>query len=99
MKKIETDTQSMYGCADKIAEEIERIKTTINGTYDGVRALDAMWEGMAKREFDRQFAKDSDRLHEICADLAKYAERLNEACRAYEESEQAVEKIVSAIRF
>jgi len=97
MQRIEISTDILGNSIDEIISNIEGIINTIDHTYDGVCILNGMWEGPANQEFNLQFLSDYERLKEICSELNAYAGKLRVAKRMYEDAENRIGNVVSAI--
>ena len=98
MKIIEVDTDILNKSRTELLSDIDGIKTVIDSTYDGITALDAMWDGPANEAFCEQFRIDYERMSEILSDLRNYAERMDEARRRYIDGENKVANVIASIK-
>ena len=97
MKKLEVDTNMLQKHIDNMNDDIELIKKAVRDTYDGMVAMDAMWDGLANEAYNSQFLADHNRLLEICTALKKYADNTESARKLYDDTERAVFDIVSSM--
>lgn len=98
MKRIEVDTNILRRNISSIESAIAKVRSEINDAYEGIRALDSMWDGPANAAFNKQFLSDYNRMIEICDVLERYAANLTEVREQYENGESHVADIVAAIR-
>lgn len=86
--------------ASDIAELNSALKTAekaLNDMFTQIQELDAMWDGPANDEFNRQFANDHENARGMCATVQSLIACMEYAREQYDSCENQVNDIVSAI--
>lgn len=89
-KALERDTGQMRFTLRRIDEELE-------GMYDAVRALNAMWDGPANQAFRLQFRSDYENMMSICETVRDLIRCMENAGRRYQAGGAQVESAVEQI--
>lgn len=98
IKYIEVSTGQLDSDRADMASGLQKIREQFNRLFEEMQALDAMWEGPAKQTFQAQFAGDCEIAEEICENLAKYIESMENASQEYKKCENDVADIIAAIK-
>lgn len=89
---------------DTLASDIAELSTTLgtarkmlDDMFLQIQELDAMWDGPANEEFNRQFVNDHENAKGMCATIQSLIECMEYAKEQYNSCENQVNSIVSAI--
>lgn len=96
--RISVHFQSLDNDKRATAESVQAMKRQVNGLYNDLLELNAMWEGPANAAFTAQFEKDRADMEALCAELEQFTRDLEYASTEYKKCESQVSSIVAAIR-
>lgn len=89
---------------DTLASDIAELNNTLSTArkmlgdmFTQIQELDAMWDGPANDEFNKQFVNDHENAKEMCATVQSLIECMEYAKEQYNSCENQVNGIVSAI--
>lgn len=97
-RKLEVEIRMLRSDIDELRSRLHSIEDSIDQTYNSVSKLNTMWEGPSKVVFVKRIMQDQDDMKDICVDISKFLQNMESAVREYEQSEQMVQEIVTAIR-
>ena len=90
MTALEQDTGELRGTLKLVRDDMDAM-------FDTVQELDAMWDGPANNEFNRQFANDNENAKGLCQTVESLINCMEYAKEQYNSCENQVNGIVSAI--
>lgn len=97
IKEITVDTSSLAGDIGELQTALSAVQTQLKNMFDQVAELDAMWDGPANEEFNRQFANDYENSGELCKTVQSIIDSMQYAREQYDICEGEVNAIISAI--
>lgn len=75
----------------------QRLKESYNSFVEHIGALDSMWDGPAKKEFDNRFRNDSERALSLINQLESVYDNLIYANTEYDSCEKTIATIIDEI--
>ncbi|MBQ9867552.1 MAG: WXG100 family type VII secretion target [Lachnospiraceae bacterium] len=97
MREIEVDSEILQSQINQLTDTLERTRETLNQLTERVESLQAMWNGPAHDEFNRQYELDRERMENMCQIIANIIEGMQQARIAYDQCENEVGDIVASI--
>ncbi len=97
MREIEVDSEILQSQINQLSDTLERTRETLNQLTERVESLQAMWNGPAHDEFNRQYELDRERMENMCQIIANIIEGMQQARIAYDQCENEVGDIVASI--
>ncbi len=97
MREIEVDSEILQSQINQLTDTLERTRETFNQLTERVESLQAMWNGPAHDEFNRQYELDRERMENMCQIIANIIEGMQQARIAYDQCENEVGDIVASI--
>lgn len=97
MREIEVDSEILQSQINQLSDTLERTRETLNQLTERVESLQAMWNGPAHDEFNRQYELDRERMENMCQIIANIIEGMQQARIAYDQCENEVSDIVASI--
>lgn len=89
---------------DTLASDIAELSSTLNTArkmltdmFTQIQELDAMWDGPANDEFNRQFINDHENAEGLCKTVESLIECMEYAKEQYNSCESQVNGMISAI--
>lgn len=98
VKEIAVDTSALYGDIQELREALSAVRSQLSDMFGQIAELDAMWDGPANAEFDRQFGMDHENAENMCKTVESLIECMEYARNQYNSCENEVNDIVSVIR-
>lgn len=97
IKEITVDTSSLAGDVGELQTALSAVETQLKNMFEQVTELDAMWDGPANDEFNRQFANDYENSKKLCETVRSIIDSMQYAREQYDICENEVNAIISAI--
>ena len=97
-REIKVNTSSMDQDINALQEHLNKIRKNLESMYEAVRLLDTMWDGPANEVFNRQFMADREAMEAVCENVEQVIKCMQFAKKEYENCDNEVGSIVSAIR-
>lgn len=97
IKEITVDTSSLAGDVSELQTALSAVEAQLKNMFDQVTELDAMWDGPANEEFNRQFANDYENSVNLCKTVQSIIDGMQYAREQYDICENEVNAIISAI--
>ena len=92
---VNTDTLA-YDIAE-LTSRLNMARRMLTDMFAQIQELDAMWDGPANNEFNRQFANDHENAKGLCQTVESLINCMEYAKEQYNSCENQVNGIVSAI--
>lgn len=96
-QEIAVNTDTLASDIAELNGALETARKVLNDMFTQIQELDAMWDGPANDEFNRQFANDHENAKGMCATVQSLIECMEYAKEQYNSCENQVNGIVSAI--
>lgn len=97
-QEITINTDTLASDIAELNSALETARRTLSDMFTQIQELDAMWEGPANDEFNKQFANDHENAKGLCATVESLIACMEYAREQYNSCENQVNGIVSAIR-
>lgn len=97
MVEITVDTAALAGDIEELQNVLAKVRSQLNQMFEQVSELDAMWDGPANAEFNRQFANDYENSKELCNTVESIIQCMQYAKEQYNICENEVNGIVASI--
>lgn len=97
MTEITVDTVTLSGDIEELQNSLSGIRRQLNEMFEQVAELDAMWDGPANAEFNRQFTNDYENSKELCNTVESIIQCMQYAREQYNLCENEVNGIVASI--
>ncbi len=97
-REITVDTQTLAGDISELETALSAAEAQLEEMFNQVTVLDAMWDGPANAEFNRQFRMDHDSAKEMLGNVRSLIECMTYAREQYDICENDVYGIVSSIK-
>ena len=97
MREIEVDSEVLQTQINQLTDTLARTRETLNQLTERVESLQAMWNGPAHDEFNRQYELDRERMENMCQIIENIIEGMQQARIAYDQCENEVGDIVASI--
>ncbi|MBR5088503.1 MAG: WXG100 family type VII secretion target [Ruminiclostridium sp.] len=85
----------MRDIAGQIESKIEEWRQQVTNIYGKQQELDAMWDGDANDEFNRQWEENRPKYDKLAETMALYAQTVKDAAQKYEETEDTIKGNIS----
>lgn len=96
-QEIAVNTNTLASDIGELRNALKAAEKALNDMFTDIQELDAMWDGPANEEFNRQFENDHENAKEMCATVQSLIECMEYAKEEYNSCEDQVNGIVSAI--
>lgn len=97
-QEITINTDTLASDIAELNSALETARRTLSDMFTQIQELDAMWDGPANDEFNKQFANDHENAKDLCATVESLIACMEYAREQYNSCENQVNGIVSAIR-
>lgn len=97
MVEITVDTAALAGDIEELQNALSEVRRQLNQMFEQVSELDAMWDGPANAEFNRQFANDYENFKELCNTVESIIQCMQYAKEQYNICENEINGIVASI--
>lgn len=97
-QEITINTDTLASDIAELNSALETARRTLGDMFTQIQELDAMWDGPANDEFNKQFANDHENAKGLCATVESLIACMEYAREQYNSCENQVNGIVSAIR-
>lgn len=97
-QEITINTDTLASDIAELNSALETARRTLSDMFTQIQELDAMWDGPANDEFNKQFANDHENAKGLCATVKSLIACMEYAREQYNSCENQVNGIVSAIR-
>ena len=97
MTEITVDTFTLAGDIEELQNTLLSVRRQLSDMFNQVTELDAMWDGPANSEFNRQFANDYENSRELCNTVESIIQCMQYAKEQYNLCENEVNGIVASI--
>ncbi len=94
---ITVNTAALVGDIDKLRGALSSARSQLEEMFGQVTELDAMWDGPANLEFNRQFGNDYENAKKLCAAAESLLACMEYARDQYNQCENEVSSVVAAI--
>lgn len=94
---ITVNTSTLAGDIDELRGALSSARTQLEEMFGQVAELDAMWDGPANQEFNRQFGNDYENARNLCATVETLLACMENARNQYDRCENEVNSVVAAI--
>lgn len=98
-QEIAVNTDTLASDIAELNSVLATARKMLNDMFTQIQELDAMWDGPANDEFNRQFANDYENAKGMCATVQSLIACMGYAKEQYNSCENQVNSIVSAINF
>ena len=98
MKAVEVDINIMRSQINQLELTLARTQMTLDKLTERVESLQAMWNGPAHEEFNRQYELDRQRMENMCQMIRNMIDGMQQACISYSKYETEVADVVTSIR-
>lgn len=96
-QEIAVNTGTLASDIAELNGALETARKVLNDMFTQIQELDAMWDGPANDEFNRQFVSDHENAKGMCATVQSLIGCMEYAKEQYNSCENQVNGIVSAI--
>lgn len=96
-KEIAVNTSTLASDISELQTTLASAKAQLDDMFNQVVELDAMWDGPANEEFNRQFGNDYENAKNLCKTIESLIECMKFARDQYNICENEINDIVSAI--
>ena len=96
-QEIAVNTDTLASDIAELNGALDTARKMLSDMFTQIQELDAMWDGPANDEFNRQFANDHENAEEMCKTVQSLIECMEYAKEQYNSCENQVNVIVSAI--
>lgn len=97
IKEIAVNTTTLTNDINELKIALSDAKAQLEEMFNQVAELDAMWDGPANEEFNKQFGNDYKNAKNLCKTIESLLECMEFARNQYNSCENEVNSIVSAI--
>lgn len=97
IKEIAVNTSTLTNDIYALQNALASARAQLDGMFNQVAELDAMWDGPANQEFNQQFGNDYENAKNLCKTVDSIIECMGFARDQYNTCENEVNGIVSAI--
>ncbi len=94
---ITINTATLAGDINELKEALSSARAQLEEMFGQVAELDAMWDGSANREFNRQFGIDYEGAKKVCEAVESLSAHMESARDRYNRCENEVHGVVAAI--
>lgn len=98
MNEIAVNTSTLSGDINELRTALSNARKQLKEMFQQVTELDAMWDGPANEEFNRQFRNDYENAGKLCVTIDSLLANMEFARNQYNACENEVNGIISAIR-
>ena len=96
-QEIADNTETLALDIAELNTTLETARKMLRDMFTQIQELDAMWDGPANDEFNKQFANDHENAKELCAAVESLIGCMEYAKEQYNSCENQVNGIVSSI--
>lgn len=96
-QEIAVNTDTLAADIGELRTALGEARQALDDMFAQIQELDTMWDGPANEEFNRQFGNDHENAKEMCATVQSLIECMEYAKEEYNNCENQVNGIVSAI--
>lgn len=96
-KEITVNTSTLAGDIDELKTALASAREQLKDMFSQVTELDAMWDGPANQEFNRQFGIDYENAGNLCNTIESLIGCMEYAMDQYNTCENEVNGLVSSI--
>lgn len=94
---ITVNTSTLAGDIEELRGALSSARTQLEEMFGQVAELDAMWDGPANQEFNRQFGNDYENAKNLCVTVETLLACMENARSQYDRCESEVNSVVAAI--
>lgn len=98
VKEIAVDTFTLSGDIQELKGALSAVRSQLSDMFSQITELDAMWDGPANAEFNRQFGIDHENAENMCRTVESLIECMEYARDQYNSCENAVNSKVASIQ-
>jgi WXG100 family type VII secretion target len=95
--QIEISMTTLDQDINSMSTLLNQIRTNMNGMFDSIQELDAMWDGPAHQAFAEQVTADKALMVTLCNTVQEIIESMENAKTSYRQCESAVADVVNQI--
>lgn len=95
--EITVNTSTLAGDIGELRGALSSARAQLEEMFGQVAELDAMWDGPANQEFNRQFGNDYENAKNLCAMVESLLACMEYARDRYNRCENEVNGVVAAI--
>ena len=95
--KFEVETGQVQNLTQNFQDALSQISGNKQRMYQALEGLDGMWQGQAHDAFVAQYQKDNQEMETLIQELQQVAENIGTARQEYDNCEQEVKDMISAI--
>ena len=96
-QEITVNTDTLASDIAELTSRLNMARRMLTDMFAQIQELDAMWDGPANNEFNRQFANDHESAKGLCQTVESLINCMEYAKEQYNSCENQVNGIVSAI--
>lgn len=96
-QEITVNTDTLASDITELTNRLTMARRMLADMFAQIQELDAMWDGPANNEFNRQFANDHENAKGLCQTVESLIACMEYAKEQYNSCENQVNGIVSAI--
>lgn len=96
-QEITVNTDTLASDIAELSNTLSTARKMLGDMFTQIQELDAMWDGPANDEFNKQFVNDHENAKGMCATVQSLIECMEYAKEQYNSCENQVNGIVSAI--
>lgn len=96
-REITVNTSTLTGDINELKSALKSARAQLKEMFDQVTELDAMWDGPANQEFNRQFGIDYKNAGNLCNTVESLIGCMEYARDQYNMCENEVNSVVSSI--
>jgi WXG100 family type VII secretion target len=96
-QEITVNTDTLASDIAELTSRLNMARRMLTDMFAQIQELDAMWDGPANNEFNRQFANDHENAKGLCQTVESLINCMEYAKEQYNSCENQVNGIVSAI--
>ena len=96
-QEITVNTDTLASDIAELTSRLNMARRMLTDMFAQMQELDAMWDGPANNEFNRQFANDHENAKGLCQTVESLINCMEYAKEQYNSCENQVNGIVSAI--
>lgn len=98
VKEIAVDTSTLFGDIQELRAALSAVRSQLSDMFGQITELDAMWDGPANAEFNRQFRIDHENAENMCKMVESLIECMEYAKDQYNSCENEVNSNVASIQ-
>ncbi len=97
MREIEVDTDGLQAQINQLEETLRMTRDDLAKLTERVDSLQAMWNGPAHDEFNKQYQRDRERMENMCLIIQNVIDGMQQARVEYDQCESEVGSVVASI--